>query len=198
MANGTSKPLKLFYAYSHEDLDLLKELDNHLSFIKSSENIETWYDQKVPLNANPEQTIKDKFNAANIIFLLISANFMASEYIVMHQALKKHDQGTALVLPIILRHCDWNHPPLNKLQALPDNRFPVENSSGDSGKNEQFLNIAQGLRKAITTKKVQRRQKDERRKKVLLISAGIGIFILLLSFISGIFFYIQNSQQTSN
>ena len=68
----------------------------------------------------------------------------------MTRALDRHQQGTARVIPIILRPCDWHSAPFGKLQALP-----IAPSAGATSvtrwdnQDEAFLAIAQGIRKAV-------------------------------------------------
>jgi hypothetical protein len=64
----------------------------------------------------------------------------------MTRALEHHNQGTARVIPIILRPCDWHSAPFGKLQSLPKDAKPVTQWSNP---DEAFLNIAQGIRKAV-------------------------------------------------
>ncbi len=68
-----------------------------------------------------EQEIAEHLNSADLILLLISRHFMASDYctgIEMKQALERHDAGTARVIPIILKPVAWKEI-LGSLQALP-------------------------------------------------------------------------------
>ena len=59
---------------------------------------------------------------SEIILLLISPNFMHSDYcysIEMRRALERHERGEARVIPVILRPVDWKGTPIGELQALP-------------------------------------------------------------------------------
>jgi hypothetical protein len=60
--------------------------------------------------------------SAQIILLLISADFLASDYCYgreLERALEHHESQTASVIPVILRSCDWQNTHFGKLQALP-------------------------------------------------------------------------------
>jgi hypothetical protein len=90
-------------------------------------------------------------NTAQIILLLISADFLASTYcydIEVKRTMERHNAGEARVIPIILRPCDWHTAPFGKLQALPTDGKPVD-SRNWYNKDEAFHNITQGIRKAI-------------------------------------------------
>ena len=71
--------------------------------------------------------------AAQIILLLISSDFIASDYcysIEMQRALERHEKGEARVIPIILRSIDWKNSPFGKLQALPKDGTAVKSLMG--------------------------------------------------------------------
>ena len=59
---------------------------------------------------------------AQIILLLISPSFLASDYcydIETKRALDGHDKGEAKVIPVLLRPVDWEGAPFARLQGLP-------------------------------------------------------------------------------
>ena len=88
---------------------------------------------------------------ADIILLLISADFNNSEYIwkeELSHAMERHEQGTARVVPVILRKCEWSEMPYAKLQALPRGARPV---SDFPDKDDAFTDIASGIRLLIDT-----------------------------------------------
>ena len=96
-----------------------------------------------------DRSIDHHFNTAHIILLLISSDFLASDYcysIEMTRALKRHEAGEVRVIPILLRPVDWEHAPFAQLQVLPQNAVPVT-----SWKNQDlaFQDIAIQLRKVI-------------------------------------------------
>ena len=89
-------------------------------------------------------------NTAQIILLLVSPDFMASDYcygIEMQRALERHDRGEARVIPIILRPVYWQGL-LGKLQALPTDAKPVMSSSWQF-QDEAFFNVTEGIRKVV-------------------------------------------------
>jgi cobalamin biosynthesis Mg chelatase CobN len=66
--------------------------------------------------------------SADIVLLLVSADFLASDYCwgeEMVKALQRHERGEARVIPVILRPCRWRSTPLAKLQAVPRDGKPV-------------------------------------------------------------------------
>ena len=94
------------------------------------------------------QQISTELQEANIVLLLVSANFLSSDYcyeIEMQQAIERHEHGDARVIPVILRPCDWKDAPFGKLMAVPRDGKPVtKHASLDDG----FLEVAQAVRQA--------------------------------------------------
>jgi tetratricopeptide (TPR) repeat protein len=128
METTESKVLKIFYCYARKDKPLRDEMDLHLSALKWQNSIVTWADHEIAPGEDWKKDIDRHLNDADIIFLLVSPNFMGSDYcygIEMRRALERHEQKQARVVPIILRPVDWEGAPFSKLQVLPTNAQPV-------------------------------------------------------------------------
>src|SRR6266571_5310400 len=141
-------PVKIFFCYAHEDEQLLNKLKNHLFPLKRAGLIDVWHDRDISAGTDWEQQIKSHLNEAQIILLLVSPDFMVSDYcysIEMQRALERHDLGEARVIPIILRRVDWQDV-LGKLQALPTDARPIK-SWPDL--DEALYNVTEGIRKVI-------------------------------------------------
>jgi internalin A len=114
--------VRLFYSYSHKDETLRNELETHLKLLQRQELLETWHDRKIEAGEEWKQKIDDNLERADIILLLVSADFIASDYCYekeMRRALERHAQGEARVIPVIVRDVNWRIAPFAKLQALP-------------------------------------------------------------------------------
>ncbi|MBA3242772.1 MAG: TIR domain-containing protein [Acidobacteria bacterium] len=148
-APQSAEPVEVFYSYSHKDEKLREKLDNHLTLLQRQGLIKEWNDRDIEAGADWEIEINAHLNSARIILLLVSDDFIASDYcygIEMKRALERDERGEARVIPIILRPVDWESSPFGKLQALPKGGKPVvEWRPRDSA----FKNIAQGIRKVI-------------------------------------------------
>jgi hypothetical protein len=145
----TIKPLELFYSYAREDEALRDKLNEHLAILKRQGLIREWYDRNINAGNEWEQKINAHLKSADIILLLISSSFIASDYcysVEMEEALRRHEAGKARVIPIILRTCDWQSARFGKLQALPRDARPVTRWRD---RDAAFTDIAQRIRKAI-------------------------------------------------
>jgi hypothetical protein len=139
--------LKVFYSYAHEDEDMRDKLHTHLKILERQGLIEGWYDRDITGGSEWEKEIIDNLQSAQIILLLISSDFLASDFCwskEMDLAMERHEDNAARVIPIIVRDCDWSGAPFGKLQALPKNARPVE---AWSNRNEAFTDVARGIRK---------------------------------------------------
>jgi hypothetical protein len=122
------KPIEILFSYAREDERLRDELEKGLSVLKRQGRIVCWYDRQIS-GGNPwEQAISTHLATADIILLLVSRSFIASDYanrVEVKQALERHAKGEVRVIPVILRQCDWHEEPFAKLQALPRDAKPV-------------------------------------------------------------------------
>jgi hypothetical protein len=145
--SGPARPLELFFSYSHKDEALRDELATHLKLLQRQGIITAWHDRQITAGSEWAGAIDDHLNSARIILLLISADFIASDYcydIELKRAMERHAAGEAVVIPIILRPADWSGAPFGKLQALPKNAQPVTTWSN---RDEAWLNVTQGIRR---------------------------------------------------
>jgi len=126
--------VKLVCCYAHEDENLLDELKGHLSTLQRRALIDMWHDREINAGALWDQEIKNALNEAQIILLLISSDFINSDYCYgteMQHALERHKRREARVIPVILRHVSgWEKIPLGdiqlgQIQALPKDAKPV-------------------------------------------------------------------------
>lgn len=146
----TSKPVEVFFSYSHKDEPFREQLETHLSMLKRQGLIKPWHDRMITAGDEWKGQIDDNLNAADIVLLLVTANFLASDYcydIEMMRAMERHEIGEARVVPIILTPVEgWMHSPFAKLQVLPKDGKPVTKWED---RDEAFVNVAQGIRRVI-------------------------------------------------
>src|SRR5919199_358562 len=141
--------VEIFCSYAHRDATLRDELDRHLSPLRRERKIKSWFDRQIEAGENWKGKIDEHLDSADIILLLISSDFIHSDYcydIEMARALERHGKGEARVIPIILRPCDWERTQFAHLQALPAGAKPV---TSWSNQDEALLSAAQGIGKVV-------------------------------------------------
>ncbi|MBU3891055.1 toll/interleukin-1 receptor domain-containing protein [Methylosinus sporium] len=140
---------RLFLSYSHADEALRSRLETHLAMLKRDGHIETWNDRRLNAGDEFDRGIRAELERADVILLLISPDFLASNYcfdVEVMRAMERHEAGEARVIPVILRHCDWLNAPFGKLLAAPKDGKPVQ-SWPDL--DEAFLDVVRKIRDAL-------------------------------------------------
>jgi len=144
-----SRHIEVFYAYAPEDETWVHELEKHLSLLQRQGLISTWHPRLIAAGEDWQHVIHIHFQKASIILLLISPDFLASDYCYgteMKQALTREQEKGVCVIPILLRPVDWQFAPFAHLRPLPyDATFLTEWPNRDRG----FAEITTGIRHAI-------------------------------------------------
>lgn len=140
--------VNVFFSYSHKDEDLRNELEIHLAALKRQGVIRTWHDRRIIAGDEFAGNISENLESADIILLLVSPYFIASDYcyqVEMQRAMERHEAGEARVIPVILHPCDWHGTPFGKLLAVPADGKPV---SKFPNMHDAFLEITKAIRDA--------------------------------------------------
>lgn len=138
----------VFFSYSHADEALRDQLEKQLAMLKRQGAIDTWHDRRIGAGQEIDQAINERINTDEIILLLVSPDFIASDYcydIEMTRAMERHHANEAIVIPVILRPCDWHHAPFGKLLGTPRDGKPV---TLWPDRDEAFLEVAKAVRGA--------------------------------------------------
>jgi hypothetical protein len=159
-----SEPVSIFFSYSRKDEALMRELESHLATLRRSKRISSWHDGCIVPGEEWEPQIKENLARAKIILLLISVDFINSDYcyeVELTKAIERHTLKEARVIPVILRDCDWEDLPignmfLGDLQALPKDALPIDDWTS---RDKAFANIARGIRETI--EQIQQEQEAE-------------------------------------
>jgi hypothetical protein len=123
--------LKVFLMYAREDESVKVGLDVQLNPLKRTEFIETWDESQIIAGSEKDEEISSRLEAADIVLLLVTANFFGSDQIFDRQlaiALRRHEAKQAVVIPLLMRNCSWAESPLDQLKntILPRNLEAME------------------------------------------------------------------------
>jgi CheY-like chemotaxis protein len=142
-----SRALKVLFSYSHKDEKMRDRLDAHLAGLRNMGIIHSWHDRKITAGSPFDESIDAQLERADLILLLISADFLNSEYCYrkeMQHALARHKSGKARVIPVILRPVDWEKSPFAHLMAVPLDGKPITRwTNRDAG----YLSAAREIRR---------------------------------------------------
>jgi hypothetical protein len=107
-----------------------------------------WSHRDIPAGGDWHKQISDALEGADIVLLLISPEFIASDYcfeVEMKRALELDAAMQAIVLPILIRACDWTSMPFAKLGILPIDETPI-GSRLSHERDEAWAGIAGRIR----------------------------------------------------
>jgi hypothetical protein len=138
--------LNLFISYSHSDEAVKNELVKHLSPLKRQRLVAHWHDREILAGESWRSTISKNLVEADIVILLISIDFINSEYcysIEMEDAPERAATGRAVVIPVIARSCMWKSSPFASLQALPTDGKAI---STWQDRDEALTIVSEGIR----------------------------------------------------
>jgi len=140
---------RVFVSYSHKDEELRDQLEVQLAMLKRQGLVEIWHDRRILAGEHLDSTIDKELDDADVILLLVSPDFIASDYcykIEKGRALERHRDGTARVISVILRPCDWTHTDLGQYLVTPNDGRPITQWPD---RDEAFLDVATSIRCAI-------------------------------------------------
>ena len=144
-----SAPVHVFYSYSHRDEGFRNELDTHLKLLERQGLIQSWNDRRISAGDEWKGQVDENLERADIILLLVSPDFFASNYcydIEMERALARHHAGEARLIPVIVRDVHWHSAPFGVLQPLPKdgkavNTWPCKDTA--------WRNVAEGIEEVV-------------------------------------------------
>lgn len=145
----TDRPIEIFFSYAHEDETLMDVVRLQLVVRERLGEIVKWHDRMIPGGDEWRTQIDDRIERAHVILLFMSPHFLASRYCYEIEgkiALRRHREGTARVIPVVLRACDWTVTPFGELQALPRDGIPITQWPD---KDQASLDVARGIMDSI-------------------------------------------------
>jgi len=122
------QPKKLFISYSKHDAVHLEAFKKHLMPLSRDEKIITWSDKNLLPGEEWDKSIRHELESSDVIVLLISADFLATDYVMdveVPRAVERHNSADAVVIPVIVRPCMWQYSSFALLNALPAKGKPI-------------------------------------------------------------------------
>ncbi len=149
VTSNAPEGISVFISYSHKDKKYHDDLLVFLALMQRQNLISAWSDRLIDPGTPWRGEIDHQLEKARLILALVSADFMNSDYAYtkeMGRALARARAGEAIVVPIVVRPCDWRSSPLGELQALPTGAKAV---STWNSPDEAFTDIVDQLRRLI-------------------------------------------------
>ncbi len=143
------RPVEIFFSYAHEDEALKDTVRLQLVVRERLGEIVKWHDRMIPGGDEWRNHIDERIESAHVILLFMSPHFLASRYCYEVEgqiALRRHREGTARVIPVVLRACDWTVTPFGELQGFPRDGVPITQWAD---RDQASLDVARGIMESI-------------------------------------------------
>lgn len=120
---------RAFVSYSHADQEALKRLLVHLRPLEKKGVVEVWSDTKIKAGQRWREEISNALSRSGIAVLLISADFLASDFIVDNELpplLRDAEEKGTRILPVVLKPCSFERDErLSVFQAINSPSEPL-------------------------------------------------------------------------
>lgn len=143
-------PWRVFYSYSHKDAQLRERLATYLAPLRQQKKIAEWYDREIKPGADWDTEISEQLNSAHLILLLVTEDFLASDYcfgVEVERALVRLKAGEVRVVPVLLRPCLWQESRFSELQIIPRDAKAV---SSWTSPQDAFVDVANEIRAVVS------------------------------------------------
>jgi CHASE2 domain-containing sensor protein len=141
----------VFISYAHEDDALRQDLEKRLIGLERQGILRRWDDRRIAAGTDWERQINEQLDSAGLILLLVSPDFIASDYcnrVEVPRSMQRHVSGQARVIPILVRPTPgWESMPFGTLQSLPPNGRAVTKWRS---RDDAFSSIVEGIREAVS------------------------------------------------
>ena len=143
-------PVNVFFCYAPEDEELRAELETHLALLRRQGFVRSWSARVIGAGEEWRGAIDRRLDEADLILLLVSADFLASDYLYdveLGRALERHRAERTRLVSIVLRPCDY----ANRGSPLRDDVDLILPAGGRPvtswpTHDDAFANVTAGLR----------------------------------------------------
>jgi hypothetical protein len=152
MADSPADSSTIFISYSRRDAAFLKQFLDHLRPYVRAGAIPLWVDrQQIKPGDEWHQKIEQALEKARVVVLLVSARFLASDFVAdeeLPRLLEKAEQRQVVILPVILETCGFEETRLNRYQAINPPTRPLRRMKPDE-RNEAWQRIARQIKHVL-------------------------------------------------
>jgi HEAT repeat protein len=143
---------QVFISYSHKDKKTLEKLQTMLKPMMRNDTILVWDDTKIQAGAKWRDEIEKALARANVAVLMVSANFLASDFIAKHELpplLNAAEQEGLKVIWVPVGYCLYEETEIEQYQAVHNPSQPLESLKG-AKLNEVLAKICRAIKAAST------------------------------------------------
>ena len=168
-------PWRVFYSYSHRDSELRERLTTYLAPLRQQKKIVEWHDRKIEPGADWEREISGQLDSAHLVLLLVSEDFLASEYcfgVEVERALARVKRGEVRVVPVLLKPCLWQESRFSELQIIPRDGRAI---TSWASREEAFVDVANEIRKLVSEPPPSPTQQSPEPNEAYRFDASLGL-----------------------
>lgn len=165
--------INIFIAYSHSDLALKEELIKFLTPLRREERVSIWHDYNIGAGDDWDAKIKEELYSSDIVLLLVSSDALHSDYFYSREvsiSQERHHRGEAVVIPIILRHCDWINTPIGGLECIPEKGKPVVEWPT---RDQAWQDVVSRIRRVVDSLEARKKQQAKELEVLTRFNAAI-------------------------
>jgi hypothetical protein len=149
---------KVFISYSHQDGKYLKRLQVHLKLLEREHQVCLWDDTRIAAGSDWRAEIQSELENASAAILLVSADFLASDFIMENELpplLEASKSRGTIILPVIISPCRYTRiEGLSKFQAINDPSRPL--SSLPVAERERiWVKLAENIEAAVKGREIE-------------------------------------------
>lgn len=152
--NPTGVPValrsKVFISYSHKDTQFLHELLDHLKPLERAGLVDKWSDQQIEPGSHWLDEIEHSLATAKVAVLLVTRNFLASEFInekELGPLLKSAESNGVVILWVPVRACSYRDTPLSKYQAVIPPDKPLAEMR--AGRDKAWVKVCDAIKSSV-------------------------------------------------
>jgi len=142
----------IFISYSHKDAKFAERLKAHLAPFLRETAVAYWTDAQIKPGSDWRKAIELSLTSAKIALLLVSADYLASKFVIEHELsslLARAQREEAIVIPVILSPCAFGLTDLAQFQAINPSSRPLTKMS-KAEQEELWRDLAELVSSALS------------------------------------------------
>ena len=167
---NSKAPAKVFISYSHEDSDWLERLQKQLKPLERAGLLDVWDDTRIETGDIWSEEIGNALESAKVAVLLVSADYLASDYIATVELpliLAAAAARVTALIPVVVRASLYNHSVLKGFQSFNPPTAPLSTLE-EGTQDERLVELAETILSEIERPRPRSVSASERKKKDVL------------------------------